>query len=123
MDGFAMIDITIYDAQQMAQQQGVSFAGAGGGFQGPDPAQRVRDQFAKNIQKNLDSNGIEATVSRSGSRKLTIEIEDATQAAWQQGISAWLLAKFIPSSIEHRIASDLEDQLDESGVRAEVEVS
>ena len=107
----------------MAQKQGVSFAGASGGFQGPDPAQRVRDQFAKNIQKNMDSNGIDATVSRSGSRKLSIQIDDATEAAWKQGITAWLLAKFIPSSIEHRIASDLEDQLEEAGVRAEVEVS
>jgi hypothetical protein len=117
-----MIDVTIYDAQQMAQKQGVSFAGASGGFQGPDPAQRVRDQFAKNIQKNFDSNDVDATVSRSGSRKLTIEIEDATRAAWTQGIIPWLMAKFIPSSIEHRIANDLRDQLEDNGVRAEVSV-
>ena len=117
-----MINLTIYDVNQMAQNQGVSFAGGSGGFQGPDPAQRVRDQFAKNIQKNFDARGIDATVSRSGSRKLTIEIDDATEAAWTQGVIPWLLAKFIPSSIEHRIGDNLREQLEEQGVRAEVEV-
>jgi hypothetical protein len=54
---------------------------------------------------------------------MEISIDDATEAAWQQGYLAWLVAKVMPSSIEQNLAPEVRDQLEEQGIEAEVDVT
>jgi hypothetical protein len=117
-----MIEVTILSAEAVAQRHTGGGPMQGGGRAAGMVERKMRDAMAKQIQGRLESSDIDATVSRTGSRGLEIEIKDATQAAWQQGIMAWLAAKVVPSSVEHRLASTFRDQFEENGVQAEVNV-
>jgi len=116
-----MIEVTIYNAQELARRQmGARAAQAAGA--GVDIESAVRNQMADHLEDGFRSRGIQAHVDTKGARKLEITIEDATEAAWQQGYLAWLVAKFVPSSVEQNLAPEVRDQLDEQGIDAEVEV-
>lgn len=117
-----MIEVTILNAQKLAQQQ-MGARAAQASAQGIDIESVVRNQMAKRLQQGFDSQGIDATVDTAGSRKLEITIEDATAAAWKQGYLAWLVAKVMPSSVEHNLAPEVRDRLEENGIEAEVEVT
>lgn len=117
-----MIEVTILNAQELARQQMGANAARASMMGGADIESAVRNQMADRLGKNFRSRGIDATVDTEGSRKLQITIEDATEAAWQQGYLAWLVAKLVPSSIEHNLAPEVRDRLNESGIEAEVEV-
>lgn len=116
-----MIEVTILNAQELARQQ-MGAQAAQANLHGADIESAVRNQMADRLEKGFQSRGIDATVKTEGSRRLQITIEDATTAAWQQGYLAWLVAKVMPSSVEHNLAPEVRDRLKESGVEAEVEV-
>lgn len=116
-----MIEVTILNAQKLAQQQ-MGARAAQASAQGVDIESAVRNQMADRLEDGFRSQGIDAIVETEGSRRLQITIEDATAAAWQQGYLAWLVAKVVPSSVEHNLAPEVRDQLQEHGVEAEVEV-
>jgi hypothetical protein len=78
--------------------------------------------MADHLEKGFRSRGIEANVETKGARKMEITIEDATQAAWQQGYIAWLVARFVPSTVEQNLAPEVRDRLEEQGIEAEVDV-
>lgn len=118
-----MIEVTILNAQELARQQMGANAARASSMGGADIESAVRNQMADRLGKNFRSRGIEATVEREGSRKLQITIEDATKAAWEQGYLAWLVAKVMPSSVEHNLAPEVRDRLEENGIEAEVEVT
>jgi hypothetical protein len=79
--------------------------------------------MADHLEDGFQSRGIQATVDTEGSRSLEITIEDATEAAWQQGYIAWLVAKVMPSSVEQNLAPEVRDRLEEQGIEAEVDVT
>ena len=117
-----MIEVTIYNAQELARRQmGARAAQAAGA--GADIESAVRNQMADHLADGFQSRGIEATVDTKGARKLEITIDDASKAAWQQGYIAWLVAKFVPSTVEQNLAPEVRDQLEEQGIEAEVEVT
>lgn len=115
-----MIEVTILNAQELARRQmGARAAQAtGAGIES-----EVRNQMADHLADGFQSRGIEATVDTKGARKLEITIEDATKAAWQQGYIAWLVAKFVPSTVEQNLAPEVRDRLEEQGIEAEVDVT
>ena len=116
-----MIEVTILNAQELARQQmGARAAQAARG--GADIESAVRNQMADRLEKGFRDRGIKAHVDTKGARKLEITIEDATEAAWQQGYLAWLVAKFIPSTVEQNLAPEVRDRLKEQGIEAEVDV-
>jgi hypothetical protein len=117
-----MIEVTILNAQELARRQmGARAAQAAGA--GADIESAVRNQMADHLADGFQSRGIEATVDTKGARKLEITIEDATEAAWQQGYIAWLVAKFVPSTVEQNLAPEVRDRLEEQGIEAEVDVT
>jgi len=117
-----MIEVTILNAQELARRQmGARAAQAARG--GADIESAVRNQMADHLEEGFKSRGIEATVETAGSRRMEISIDDATEAAWQQGYLAWLVAKVMPSSIEQNLAPEVRDQLEEQGIEAEVDVT
>lgn len=117
-----MIEVTILNAQELARRQmGARAAQAARG--GADIESAVRNQMADHLEEGFQSRGIEATVETTGSRRLEISIDDATEAAWQQGYLAWLVAKVMPSSVEQNLAPEVRDQLEEQGIEAEVDVT
>lgn len=117
-----MIEVTILNAQELARRQmGARAAQAAGA--GADIESAVRNQMADHLEKGFRSRGIKANVDTKGARKLEITIEDATQAAWQQGYIAWLVAKFVPSTVEQNLAPEVRDRLEEQGIEAEVDVT
>jgi len=116
-----MIEVTILSAQKLAQQQ-MGARAAQARAQGADIESAVRNQMADHLEKGFRSRGIKANVETKGARKMEITIEDATQAAWQQGYIAWLVAKFVPSTVEQNLAPEVRDRLEEQGIEAEVDV-
>lgn len=117
-----MIEVTILNAQELARRQMGARAAQASMRGGADIESAVRNQMAGRLEENFQSRGIEATVETEGSRRLQITIDDATAAAWQQGYLAWLVAKVVPSSIEHNLAPEVRDRLNDNGIEAEVEV-
>jgi len=117
-----MIEVTILNAQKLASRQ-MGPRAAQAAQAGADIESAVRNQMADHLEKGFRSRGIQATVETEGSRKLAITIEDATDAAWQQGYIAWLVAKVMPSSVEQNLAPEVRDRLEEQGIEAEVEVT
>jgi len=116
-----MIKVTILDAQKLAQQQ-VGSHMAAGSLGGANIESMVRDQVADHLRDSMSSRGIHVTIETKGSQGIEITVDDATQAAWNQSIFAWMLAKVMPSSVEHSIAPSVSDQLEEQGIEAEVDV-
>lgn len=116
-----MIEVTILNAQELARRQ-MGAQAAQANLRGADIESAVRNQMADRLEKGFKSRGIDATVETEGSRRLQITIEDATAAAWQQGYLPWLVAKVMPSSVEHNLAPEVRDRLEENGIEAEVEV-
>jgi hypothetical protein len=78
--------------------------------------------MADHLEDGFRSRGIKAVVETKGARKLEITVEDATEAAWQQGYTTWLVAKLIPSTVEKNLAPEVRDRLEEQGIDAEVEL-
>lgn len=117
-----MIEVTILNAQKLANRQ-MGPRAAQAAQAGADIESAVRNQMADRLADGFQSRGIEATVETAGSRKLEITVEDATKAAWQQGYIAWLVAKFVPSTVEQNLAPEVRDQLEEQGIEAEVDVT
>mgnify|MGYP000005134927 FL=1 len=116
-----MIEVTIFNAQELARRQ-MGARAAQAAQAGADIESAVRNQMADHLEKGFRSRGIKAHVDTKGARKLEITIEDATEAAWQQGYIAWLVAKVLPSTVEQNLAPEVRDRLDEQGIDAEVEV-
>jgi hypothetical protein len=116
-----MIEVTILNAQELARRQ-MGARAAQAASAGADIESAVRNQMADHLQKGFRSRGIKALVETKGARKLEITIEDATEAAWQQGYIAWLVAKFVPSSVEQNLAPEVRDRLEEQGIDAQVDV-
>lgn len=118
-----MIEVTILNAQELARDQIGARAAQAGVLGGADIERTVRNQMADRMREQFANQGIDATVETDGSRRLEITINDAADAAWKQGILAWLVAKVMPSSVEHTFAPSVRDNLEESGIEAEVEVT
>jgi len=117
-----MIEVTILNAQELARRQmGARAAQASGA--GVDIESAVRNQMADHLENGFRSRGIHANVATKGARKLEITIEDATEAAWQQGYLAWLVAKFVPSTVEQNLAPEVRNRLEEQGIEADVDVT
>jgi len=116
-----MIKVTILDAQKLAQQQMGAQAMAAGAM-GANIESAVRNQMADQLEQGLAGQGVDATVTRSGSRGLEIEINNPKDAAWAQGFFPWLVASVMPSTVEHTIAPSVRETLEESGIDAEVSV-
>ncbi len=117
-----MIKVVILDAQKLAQQQMGAQAMRSGALAGANIESAVRNQMADRLEKGLGERGIEVTVETKGSQAMEITIDNPAKAAWNQGVTAWLVAKVMPSSIEYSIAPSIRDTLEESGIEGEVEV-
>lgn len=117
-----MIEVLILDAHELAQRQMGSQAMRAGAMAGANIESAVRDQMADRLEKGLADRGIEVTVDTKGSQAMEITIDNPAEAAWNQGILAWLVAKVMPSSIEYSIAPSIRDTLDENGIEGEVDV-
>jgi len=117
-----MIEVTILNAQKLASRQ-MGPRAAQAAQAGADIESAVRNQMADRLEENFRNRGIKANVGTKGARKLEITIEDATEAAWQQGYVAWLVAKFVPSTVEQNLAPEVRDRLEEQGIDAEVDVT
>lgn len=118
-----MIEVLILDAQELAQRQMGSQAMRAGAMSGANIESMVRNQMAKRLEKGLAQQGIDATVDTKGSQGLEITINNPSEAAWNQGFFAWLVAKVMPSSIEYTIAPSIRETLEENGIEGEVEVT
>jgi uncharacterized lipoprotein YajG len=118
-----MIEVLILDAQELAQRQMGSQAMRAGAMGGANIESAVRNQMAKRLQKGLSDQGIDVTIDKSGSQGLEITINNPAEAAWNQGVIAWMVAKVMPSSIEYTIAPSIRDTLEENGIEGEVEVT
>lgn len=117
-----MIEVLILDAHELAQRQMGAQAMRAGAMGGANIESAVRDQMADRLGKGLSNRGIDVTVDKKGSQALEITIDNPSEAAWNQGILAWLVAKVMPSSIEYSIAPSIRDTLDENGIEGEVDV-
>lgn len=117
-----MIEVTILNAQELASRQ-MGPRAAQAASAGADIESAVRNQMADHLENGFRDRGIKATVKTKGSRGLEITIDDATEAAWQQGYIAWLVAKVMPSTVEQNLAPEVRDQLEEQGIEAEVDVT
>lgn len=118
-----MIEVLILDAHELAQRQMGSQAMRAGAMGGANIESAVRNQMAKRLKKGLADQGIDATINTPGSQGLEITINNPAEAAWNQGVIAWLVAKVMPSSIEYTIAPSIRETLEENGIEGEVEVT
>ncbi len=118
-----MIEVLILDAQKLAQKQMGAQAMRAGAMSGANIETAVRNQMADRLRKGLGNRGIEATINTKGSQAMEITIDNPAEAAWKQGIIAWMAAKVMPSSIEYSIAPSIRETLKESGIEGEVEVT
>jgi len=90
-----MINVTILDAQKLAQDQMGAHAMAGGAMSGANIESIVRNQMVDQIEHGFAEKGVEVTVRRSGAQGMEIEIDNPRTAAWNYGLLAWLVASVV----------------------------
>lgn len=117
-----MIELTILNADEIANRHSGHVSVSSGYANGHNVLGTVRNQIADHLETSLEEGKIQASVSASGARSLTVEIEDATEAAWEQGYIPWIVTKVVPSAMEYQLTSQLEDQLARQGIQVEAEV-
>lgn len=117
-----MIRLTINNADDVANRHSGHVSVASGYANGRNVLGEVRNQIAKNLKQNFEENGIEATVSPSGAHELSVEIDDASAAAWEQGYIPWIVTKIVPKAMEYQLTDQLEDQFARQGVDVDAEV-